>query len=579
MKKYFVLLILGFMCVACTPENNGADKESGQNTHTNIYFGGDILTMETDQPVYKEALVEQQGKIVFVGDKATALSQFGQSKSGIAKLIDLQGKTLIPGFVDAHSHVHAVGFQASSANILPSPDGEADSVDAMVQLLIEYAEDPSNQKLIQTSGWIIGFGYDDAQLDRYPTAEDLDRVSKDIPVIIVHTSGHLSVVNNKGLQVSGITKESIDPMGGVIRRKEGTQQPNGVLEEVAHFQVLFPLMGVLDEEIQDQMLIKGQEAYAAFGYTTVQEGRATGDALEAMIRAANKDELLLDVVAYADIEGNSQYLSSEFASDQYQNKFRVAGAKLNLDGSPQGKTAWLTHPYHIAPEGLEADYKGYPSFADERAADFVAKAFANDWQILVHANGDAAIDQFIKSVDLATKKYGNVDRRPVLIHGQTLRKDQIQQLVDLKIFPSLFPMHTFYWGDWHEESVLGQPRASFISPTKSVLDAGLMFSSHHDAPVASLNSFRVIDATVNRTTRSGKVLGPDERVSAYVALKAMTEWSAYQHFEEGQKGTLTVGKVADLVVLDQNPLKVDKKHLVDIKVAQTIKAGKTVYKL
>ena len=297
-----------------------------------------------------------------------------------------------------------------------------------------------------------------------------------------------------------------------------------------------------------------------------------------MIRAANKDELLLDVVAYADIAGDNKYLLSEFAANNYHNKFRIAGVKLNLDGSPQGKTAWLTHPYHVAPDGLDASYKGYPSFNDEQSADLVAKAFKNNWQILVHANGDAAIDQFINSIDVATKQHGNIDRRPVLIHGQTLRKDQIQKLVDLKIFPSLFPMHTFYWGDWHAESVLGQPRANAISPTKSVLEAGLMFTSHHDAPVARPNSFRVIDATVNRTTRSGKVLGPEERVSVYVALKAMTEWAAYQHFEENNKGTLTVGKVADLIILDQNPLKVEKTDLLDIKVMQTIKAGKTVYK-
>lgn len=243
MKKSLVLL-LSFICVACSSENNITDAS--------IYFGGDILTMEADFPAYKQALVEQQGEIVFVGDKSKALAQYGD-----ARLIDLQGKTLLPGFIDAHSHVHGVGFQASSANLLPSPDGRGDSVEAIVDLLKQYTHDPTNKDFIQASGWIIGFGYDDAQLDRYPTADDLDRVSKDIPIVIIHTSGHLSVVNNKGLEVSGITEASTDPAGGVIRRKAGSQQPNGILEEVAHFQVLFPLMGTIDDEMQDQMLVKG----------------------------------------------------------------------------------------------------------------------------------------------------------------------------------------------------------------------------------------------------------------------------------------------------------------------------------
>jgi predicted amidohydrolase YtcJ len=566
---FFSMILLASLVAGCSSD----EQKVGTQNQAVIYYGGDILTMESDAPVYAQALVEQQGKIVFVGDKSKALAKFSD-----ASLVDLQGKALLPGFIDGHGHVHGVGFQASSANLLPSPDGEGDSVEAIVEILKEYVQNPDNKDFIQAAGWIVGFGYDDAQLDRYPTAADLDRVSKDIPIVIVHTSGHLSVVNNKGLQVSGITAASKDPAGGIIRRIAGTQQPSGILEEVAHFQVLFPLLGTFDDDTQDQMLLKGQQAYASFGYTTAQEGRATAEGLETMIRAAKNHALLLDVVAYPDMAGNEKYLASEYAANDYLNQFRIGGVKLNLDGSPQGKTAWLTHPYHVVPNGQDATYKGYSSFTDEQSADLVAKAFENNWQILVHANGDAAIDQFINSIDVATKQHGNIDRRPVLIHGQTLRKDQIQKLVDLKIFPSLFPMHTFYWGDWHAESVLGHPRADSISPTKSVLDAGLMFTSHHDAPVAKPNAFRVIDATVNRTTRSGKVLGPEERVSVYVALKAMTEWAAYQHFEEDNKGTLTVGKAADLIILDHNPLKVEKANLLNIKVMQTIKAGKAVYK-
>jgi predicted amidohydrolase YtcJ len=197
--------------------------------------------------------------------------------------------------------------------------------------------------------------------------------------------------------------------------------------------------------------------------------------------------------------------------------------------------------------------------------------------LLCHTNGDAAIDQYIRAIDLAQKSYNYPDHRTVLIHGQTLRKDQIPDLVRQQLIPSLFPMHTFYWGDWHLNSVLGDPRASYISPMRDVLDAGLIPTSHHDAPVTFPNSMRVLDATVNRITRSGKILGPDQRVSVYEGLKTLTEWAAYQYFEEKSKGTLTPGKLADFVILDKNPLKINSLEINKIKIIESIKEGKTVW--
>ncbi|HIF9255021.1 TPA: amidohydrolase family protein [Photobacterium damselae] len=172
---------------------------------------------------------------------------------------------------------------------------------------------------------------------------------------------------------------------------------------------------------------------------------------------------------------------------------------------------------------------------------------------------------------------GKKDRRPVLIHGQTLREDQIVRLKQLDIFPSLFPMHTYYWGDWHRDSVLGPERAEFISPTNSVYQQGMKFSSHHDAPVALPDSMRVLSATVNRRSRSGDIIGPTERVSPLVALKAMTIWPAYQHFEEDRKGSIEVGKEADFVVLSENPLKIDPLKIENIRVQTTINDNAVVY--
>lgn len=170
------------------------------------------------------------------------------------------------------------------------------------------------------------------------------------------------------------------------------------------------------------------------------------------------------------------------------------------------------------------------------------------------------------------------DRRPVAIHAHIARQDQVDAFKELGIIPSFFPMHTFYWGDWHRDSVFGPERGSNLAPTGWALARGMIFTSHHDAPVAFPDSMRVLDATVNRVTRSGQVLGPEHRVSPLVALKAQTIWAAYQHFEEKTKGSIEVGKLADFVVLDQNPLTIDPLKIAGIKVVETIKEGKRVYR-
>ncbi|MCO7612781.1 amidohydrolase family protein [Pseudomonas chlororaphis] len=237
----------------------------------------------------------------------------------------------------------------------------------------------------------------------------------------------------------------------------------------------------------------------------------------------------------------------------------------------------MSQPYFKPPQGQDASYAGYGVIKDADALAIYKEALANRWQILSHTNGDRAIDQLLSSMRAAEKAYPGVDVRPVMIHGQTLRQDQVAELKQLKIFPSLFPMHTYYWGDWHRESVLGPERAQNISPTQWVLKAGMKFTTHHDAPVALPDSMRVLAATVNRTTRNGYVLGPDQRVTPLQALKAMTLWSAYQHFEEDRKGSITPGKLADFAVLSANPLTVAPATLSEIQVLKTVKEGRVIY--
>jgi predicted amidohydrolase YtcJ len=198
-------------------------------------------------------------------------------------------------------------------------------------------------------------------------------------------------------------------------------------------------------------------------------------------------------------------------------------------------------------------------------------------QILVHSNGEAASDMLIAALEAARDKYGDPGNRPVLIHGQFQREDQVESFARLGVFQSVFPMHTFYWGDWHREHTVGPVDAENISPTGWIRERGLMFGTHHDAPVAFPDSMRVLAATVTRRTRSGDILGPNQRVDVETALKAMTIWPAWQHFEEDDKGSIESGKMADFVILSADPTVVDPETLAELEVLVTVKSDNIIF--
>jgi len=555
-------LLLAPMALAQTNTNGSADL---------ILHGGEIVTVNDRQP-QAEAVAIRNGVILAVGDDKAVLKLKGAN----TKVINLVGRTLVPGFVDAHGHIFNAGAQSLAANLLAAPDGDVRDIASLQAKLRAWQQGNPARKL----GWIIGFGYDDSQLkeQRHPTRDDLDAVSTEVPVLAMHQSGHLAVLNSKALQLAGITAASKDPPGGVIRRKPGTQEPSGVVEEMA----FFSLMGILPKlsEADREFIAKaGQDLYVRFGFTTAQEGRSTNGVNATWAALAERNGLRIDVVSYPDVADADGAMASPYVAPTYRNRFRIGGVKLNLDGSPQGKTAWLSKPYYKVPAGQKPEYLGYQTFSDAQAFAYVDKAFANRWQVMAHVSGDAAIDQFIRAVRAAEGKYGKADRRPVAIHAHTARPDQVLAFQELGIIPSFFPMHTFYWGDWHRQSVLGPERGSNISPTGWALARGMIFTSHHDAPVAFPDSMRVLSSTVTRVARgSGEVVGPEQRVPPIVGLKAITLWAAYQHFEEKTKGSIEPGKVADFVVLSANPIRIDPLRIADIQVLETIKAGQSVYR-
>lgn len=538
------------------------------------YINANIITMDDKNPK-AEAIAIKDGKIIAIGSEEKVLASISKDD----KVINLRGKTMIPGFVDGHSHFGGVSVQNNVANLLPRPDGDVNSIAELQNELRKFMDD---SPIFKKYGTVIGFNYDDSQLvdKRHPTRHDLDKVTTEYPVIVMHQSGHLGVYNTKALEMAKVNSETINPPGGVIRREKDGKTPNGVLEETAHFMVFFRMLPQFDMEDIHAMYKNTEALYAANGFTTVQDGRTDMGTIQGLIASSKIEPFTVDVVSYADLQaiGDDPILNSKYMSSKYTRGFRFGGVKLSFDGSPQGKTAWFTEPYFVPPEGQEKNYRGYPAFEDAEAEKWMRMAYKKDWQILVHTNGDAAVDQLIRLVKKLRPVIGTKDHRTVLIHGQYLRKDQIPEVKKLKIFPSLYPMHTYYWGDWHRTSVAGPKRAENISPTGWVLKNNMRFSIHSDAPVTFPNSMRIIDSSVNRRTRSNYLLGKDQKISPTTALKAMTIWPSYQHFEEDRKGSLRVGKQADIVILSDDPTKVDPKELINLKVLETQNDGVVIYR-
>jgi predicted amidohydrolase YtcJ len=467
-----MLLLLGSARSSGSPGDAGAqvvDAAAG----TTLYVNGDIVTVNDRQPSV-EAVAVRDGIILAAGSRAEVEAAAGSD----AETRDLQGHALLPGFIDSHGHLTYVNVLQLSANLAPPPVGTARNIADLIALLQAHAE-----KYPQAP-WITGFGYDDSLLaeNRHPTRDELDKVSAELPVAITHVSGHLMACNSRCLELAGINADTPDPAGGIIRRRPGGQEPDGVLEETAMY-TLRAVMPKADISVQVALLESTQRYYASHGITTAQEGAVDQEGLEVLQRAAEQQKLVLDVVSFPHQSIGLDEVKRYPPTKEYHNHYRVGGIKAHLDGSPQGKTAWLTRPYLHPPHGMPDDYLGYPTLTDEQLQVFVDYAFEDDVPLLAHANGDAAADQLINAVTAARKQFGRADRRTVMIHAQTARDDQIGRMVDEGVIPSYFASHTFFWGDWHRDSVFGEERASRISPLRSSTDKGLRYTLHNDPPV------------------------------------------------------------------------------------------------
>lgn len=535
-----------------------------------LYYNGTILTMnehyDFSSPI--SALLTREGKIASFGT-LEALKAMAPE----AQLFDLEGKTMLPGFIDAHSHI------TNQLNTYPSVAPETGILDTK-SLILRLKE--QFKTLGQNAGdYFIAVGYDEAYYPNQesPTRHDLNQVSENIPIIVYHKSLHLAVANDEAMRRQNITKDTPNPHSGIIQR-EADGSPNGIFEEKALDLLgdfLFGLVGEMEDLLS--AFCQTQAYYASFGITTAQDGASSIAYLKLLETAQKADKLILDIYAYPLLDGESEALpKTPSAKQHYHKHLKIVGGKIVADGSPQAKTAWLSEPYFIPPHGENKDYRGYPLYSDEEMVAFMMPLIRREQQIICHCNGDAMADQFIRTYKLALEKTScQKNLRPVMIHAQTVREDQLDEMAKLGMIASFFHDHVYYWGEHHRHSSLGETRARRISPLKSALDRGILFTLHQDTPIVAPNMILTLHTAVNRRTHLGNPLGEAFSIPIYEALKAITINASYQAFDETIKGSLEVGKLADFVILSDNPLTIPKEAIQSIKVLKTIKEDKIIY--
>jgi predicted amidohydrolase YtcJ len=584
-----------------------ADAPMPQPSADAIYFNGDILTMAGKDPEYAGAIAVKDGKIAFVGSKQAAMEFRGDGTA----LIDLAGRTMLPGFIDTHGHMIYFGKNMIDADLFGSPD-----MASLIGRMKQHAENTPED------AWIVGFGYSASKMTekRHPTVEELDQVSASRPLMVVDSSGHLGAGNSALFKLLGISAATPDPEGGNFMRKPGSQELAGPMEETALFAVRAkrpPFGG----ELASRAVTGAVDKWVSYGQTTAMEcGLGLGDDdIDIVKNAIDKNLLKIDLYICAKDSVSSKAIAEARAVEadyanaatadpsvtrqdliaaqgaaasgntaqkllqarpdldkRYINRVRLGGVKFWLDGSLD--TAWFTEPYTNNPPGKTGAFSGFQQVPDEVLDAAFDEFWTSNIQINMHMNGDAAVEQALRAIEKAVKKYGMRDHRPVFVHGTYMRPDQIDRAETYGAIPSYLTTGLISGGAG-AMFMWGGDRGNRAVAANTLEQRGMYFTFSHDAPVSPQPwILPLVDAGVNRATPDGTVIGPKERVSPYVALKAVTEYAAFQIKEEKTKGTLEEGKLADFVILEQNPLKVDPKTIKDIKVLETIKEGEAVFR-
>ncbi len=555
-------LVLGVLC---------GTGSAAENPDT-ILINGDVITLTgPDNGDFAEAVAISGERISAVGTS----EDIGRLAGPQTEVIDLDGSAVLPGFIDAHGHFPGSGLIARHfVDLNSSPIGTVKTIDDIVaRLASRAAETPKGE-------WIQGRGYDDTLVAemRHPNRWDLDRASTDHPIFIGHISGHLGVGNSLAMEMAGVTRDTPQPFGGKIRMDDVSGEPNGVLEEPPAMNRVSRLLPQFSEDDLVDAVAHAAREYAAMGVTTAQQGATAPNGADLFVRAYREGRLPIRVHVWPVIQAMVGVIENGNVLDHPDADGMVSyrAVKGFADGSIQGYTGYLSQPYHSHTHS-DPGYRGYPRMDREALAAQIQTVHAAGYQVAVHGNGDAAIDDILYAFERAFEAAPRNDTRHIIIHAQMARDDQLDRMKAMGLIPSFFNLHTYYWGDRHWDIFMGPARASRMSPVASAVERGLVYTLHADTPVVPMEPMRVVWSAVNRISSGGRVIGEAQRISVLEALKGITLYAAYQSFEENEKGTIETGKLADLVVLDRNPLEAPPLDLDDIGVLRTIVGGRTVF--
>ena len=535
---------------------------------TTIYRGGPIITMDGETPQTVEAVLTKGDRIAFAGSEKQARAAAGDG----AVVHDLNGATMLPGFIDAHSHFTVATMSAGGLDLRETggaPISDIAGVSAAIREYVARASGPG--------GWITVWQFDQENLaeKRYITRAELDAIAPDRPLVVLHVSLHGAVANSAALKAAGIDEVTPVPPGGMILRDDAGRL-NGVLLEKA----MFLLLAKMPQPTAEQRLAAldaAQNAYFAEGYTHAQDGATQPPVLAFLTYPQARERLKIDLALLPFSPGLDALLAKpDLKFGSYQGHVKLQGIKFVLDGSVQARTGYFTRDYKRGSPAGHHPWHGEPVLSE---TDFVAQAkkvHDRGWQLFVHANGDAAIDMAIRGFDALGIKAAD-DRRPIVIHSQFQRRDQFAAYKRIGVGPAYFSNHAWYWADVHRTNFPAEV-VDFISPFASARAAGLTPSNHSDYSVTPLDTRFMLWTAMARVSPTGVVSGPDERVGAYEALQALTTGPAWQIFEEDRKGRIKAGLLADFVILDRNPLTTPVTDIKAIKVLETIKDGRSVWK-
>lgn len=567
MKWKTGLLVLGALLVGLLVLFKIATRVPVPPAHQ-VFINGDVLTMDSENRVV-EAISIRHDKIEAVGSSAEIMALVTDQTI----VTDLRGKAVLPGFYDAHGHFPGAGYTTLVADLNSPPLGPIKSIAELQDALRAQLSAPAPKD------WVLGMGYDDTLLaeGRHPTRAELDAVSMDVPVVANHISGHMVVANSVALARVGIDASTPDPVGGAIGRRPGSQEPNGLLEETARMPIVDKTkdMGIREGFAVVKAAVND---YAAHGVTTAQAGGVPATLLKAnaLFSKLGVVPLRLNMFAFEHDWGDELFDGDYDPADYSSERVAMIGVKVVADGSIQGYTGYLGQAYHSPYHGDE-NYRGYPTIPREELFAKIEALHVAGYQLAIHANGDGAIEDVLDAFEAAQAKHRVDDPRLILIHSQMAREDQIIRMKALGVTPSFFAAHTWYWGDRHRDIFLGPKRAAVISPAAWAKQYGVRFSSHMDSPVTPMRPLQAAWSLVFRQTSGGEVLGPEQRIGAMDALRAVTIDAAWQVFQEDERGSLESGKLADLVILSGNPLD-DPMAMRELNVEQTLVGGAVVYK-